>query len=223
MVRASVRRPTLTIADALSFVNLFTKAPASVPEFRALVKRQIVALLEKLHHSDDDESFVFRDDRATEDDLRNWLSARMREIGSSHYEVIREREVAVENRPDLRVHSRNPEFGLISVEIKLADADHWNGNTLVNKIETQLANQYMHENGSHTGFYLLANAAKPLKKEIDSKTGKVKRRAFAKKVAGKNVNFAGLLTLCDARAAAVTAGLGGNKLIDVIAVDLSER
>lgn len=57
----------------------------------------------------------------------------MREIGSSHYEVIREQEVAVENRPDLRVHSRNPEFGLISVAIKLADADHWNGDTLVNK------------------------------------------------------------------------------------------
>ncbi|MGO6685590.1 NACHT domain-containing protein [Rhizobium leguminosarum] len=223
MVRASLRRPSLTVADSISFVNVFTKPPASVPEFRALVKRQIIALLEKLHHSDDDESFVFRDNRATEDDLRNWLSARMREIGSSHYEVIREQEVAVENRPDLRVHSRNPEFGLISVEIKLADADHWSGDTLVNKIETQLANQYMYENGSHTGFYLLANAAKPLKNEIDLKTGGVKRKAFAKKVAGESVNFAELIALCAARAATVTAGLGGNKVVDVIAVDLSKR
>lgn len=223
LVRTSVRRELLVANDAVAFLNSFSKAPNSIEEFRALVKRHLVALLEKLHHFDDDESFLFRSGRGKEDDIRNWLSARMREIGAQHYEVIREQEVAVENRPDLRVHSRNPELGLISIEIKMADEAHWTGDSLIDKIKTQLADQYMFEDGSHTGFYLLANGANPRVKVTHPKTGQVLRKAFAKKVAGKTVNFLGLIEQAILKADSVTASLPGNKVVEVISVDLSER
>lgn len=223
MVRASVRRELLAASEAITFLNSFSKAPTSIEEFRALVKRHLVALLEKLHHFDDDEGFLFRSGRGTEDDIRNWLSGRMREIGAQHYEVIREQEVAVENRPDLRIHSRNAELGLISVEIKMADEPHWTGEILIDKIQTQLADQYMFENGSHTGFYLLANGANPRVKVIHPKTGAVLRKAFAKKVGGKTVNFLGLIEKATSKASAVTFTLAGNKVVEVISVDLSER
>ncbi|WP_259664205.1 TGBp1 family protein [Rhizobium bangladeshense] len=223
MVRTSVRRDLLPASEAITFLNSFSKAPTSIEEFRALVKRHLVALLEKLHHFDDDEGFVFRSGRGKEDDIRNWLSGRMREIGAQYYEVIREQEVAVENRPDLRVHSRNPQLGLISVEIKMADEPHWTGDILIDKIQTQLADQYMFENGSHTGFYLLANGANPRVKVIHPKTGAVLRKAFAKRVAGKTVNFLGLIEQANSKALAVTAALSGNKVLEVISVDLSER
>lgn len=223
MVRASVRRDFLPATEAIKFLNSFSKAPTSIEEFRALVKRHLIALLEKLHHFDDDEGFLFRSGRGKEDDIRNWLSGRMREIGAQHYEVIREQEVAVENRPDLRIHSRNAQLGLISVEIKMADEPHWTGDILIDKIQTQLADQYMFENGSHTGFYLLANGANPRVKVIHPKTGAVLRKAFAKKVAGKAVNFLGLIERANAKASAVTSTLTGNKTVEVIAVDLSER
>ena len=223
MIRASVPRDLLPASEAITFLNSFSKTPTSIEEFRALAKRQLVALLEKLHHFDDDEGFLFRSGRGKEDDIRNWLSGRMREIGAQHYEVIREQEVAVENRPDLRVHSRNPELGLISIEIKMADEPHWTGDILIDKIQTQLADQYMFENGSHTGFYLLVNGANPRVRVIHPKTGAVLRKAFAKRVAGKTVNFLGLIEQANAKALAVTATLSGNKVVDVISVDLSER
>jgi hypothetical protein len=223
MIRASVRRDLLPASEAITFLNSFSKTPTSIEEFRALVKRQLVALLEKLHHFDDDEGFLFRSGRGKEDDIRNWLSGRMREIGAQHYEVIREQEVAVENRPDLRVHSRNPELGLISIEIKMADEPHWTGDILIDKIQTQLADQYMFENGSHTGFYLLVNGANPRVRVIHPKTRAVLRKAFAKRVAGKTVNFLGLIEQANAKALAVTATLSGNKVVEVISVDLSER
>jgi len=224
MVRTSVRRDLLPVSEAITFLNSFSKTPTSVEEFRALVRRHLTALLEKLHHFDDDEGFVFRSGRGTEDDMRNWLSGRMREIGAQHYEVIREQEVAVENRPDLRIHSRNVALGLISVEIKMADEAHWPGDVLIDKIQTQLADQYMFENGSHTGFYLLANGARPRVKVVHpKKTGIILRKAFAKRVAGKTVNFVGLVEEAKLKAEAVTATLAGNKVVEVIAVDLSEK
>ncbi|WP_434734506.1 hypothetical protein NL154_26130 (plasmid) [Rhizobium sp. YTUHZ044] len=223
MVRVSVKREFLPVSEAITFLNSFCKPPTSIEEFRALVKRHLMALLEKLHHFDDDEGFVFRSGRGTEDDIRNWLSGRMREIGAEHYEVIREQEVAIENRPDLRIHARNADLGLISVEIKMADEDHWTGDVLIDKIQSQLAEQYMFENGSHTGFYLLANGAKPRERVIHPKTRVTLRKAFAKKVAGKTVNFQGLIEKANLKAAAVTSTLTGNKVVEVIPVDLSER
>ncbi|MEZ5812979.1 MAG: hypothetical protein R3D45_16340 [Rhizobiaceae bacterium] len=222
MVRSSARRPTLSINESIAFLNTLTKSPTTVDEFRALVKRHIIALLEQLHHSDDDESYLFRRGGATEDDLRNWLSGRMREIGKEHYEVIREQEVATENRPDLRIHARRAELGLISVEIKLADKG-WTGDVLVDKVKSQLADQYMYENGSHTGYYLLANAARPKKREVHPRTNKVVRPAFSKKVAGKTVDFEGLIKAVTENASTVTAGLSGDKVVEVISVDLSEK
>ncbi len=223
MIRSTSRRPQHGVDETISFLNTYSKAPTSVSEFRQLVKRHLEALLDRLHHSDDDEGFLFRDGRATEDDLRNWLSGRLYDVGNMYYTIVREQEVATENRPDLRVHARKQELGRISIEIKLADEAHWTGDVLVDKIDTQLAQQYMHDDESHTGFYLLANAAKPRKREVDNKTGKTKRKAFAKRVAGAKVDFSGLVDAVKAKAVEVTDTLNQNKVVEVIAIDLSEN
>jgi hypothetical protein len=81
----------------------------------------------------------------------------------------------------------------------------------------------MHDDESHTGFYLLANAAKPRKREVDKKTGKTKRKAFAKRVAGAHVDFSGIVDAVKAKAVEVTDTLGHNKVVEVIAIDLSEN
>jgi hypothetical protein len=223
LVRNSSRRPEYTVDDTIAFLNTVSKPPSTVDEFRRLVERHLEALLKQLHLADDDESFVFRSGRAMEADLRNWLSGRLRDVGDDHYTVIREQEVAIENRPDLRVHARKKELGQISIEIKLADEEHWSGDLLVEKVDTQLAQQYIHEDGSHTGFYVLANAAKPKKREVDKKTKRVVRRAFRKRVSGKFVDFDGLIAAVEEKAALVNAGLEGDKVVKVISINLSEK
>ena len=176
-----------------------------------------------MHTSDDDESAFFRRGKALEADLRNWLAARLREVGERYYTVIREQEVAGEKRPDLRLHSRVDALGKVSVEIKLADMPHWKGDQLLNTPDEQLSKQYLLEASSHTGIYVLVNASLPRVDVMDKKTKAVKVSAFRKTVAGEEVNFAKLAALVEAKCAAVSKGLADGKMVIAVTRDISEK
>jgi len=141
----------------------------------------------------------------------------------AYYTVIREQEVAGEKRPDIRLHSRVDALGKVSVEIKLADMKHWAGDQLVNTPGEQLSKQYLFEPSSHTGIYVLVNAARPRKVEKDKKTKKVKRSAFRKSVDGSAVNFAELVALVEDKCAEVNDGLANGKLVVAVTRDISEK
>ncbi|MBL3561122.1 hypothetical protein [Rhodovulum sulfidophilum] len=223
MKRAAGRRPLFSPDEAIQFLNEQSKAPATVEEFRKLCQSHLATLLERLHTSDDDESAFFRRGEAKEGDLRNWLAARLRDAGERYYTVIREQEVAGEKRPDIRLHSRVDALGRVSVEIKLADMTHWTGDQLVNTPGEQLSKQYLLEPSSHTGIYVLVNAARPRKVERDKKTKKVKRSAFRKSVDGKAVNFAGLVALVEDKCAEVNDSLFDGKMVIAVTRDISEK
>jgi hypothetical protein len=223
MKRGAGRRPELSPNDTIQFLNDQSKPPATVEEFRTLCQMHLETLLEKLHSSDDDESAFFRRGDAKEGDLRNWLAARLRDAGERYYTVIREQEVAGEKRPDLRMHSRVDALGKVSVEIKLADMTHWTGNQLVDTPGEQLSKQYLFEPSSHTGIYVLVNAARPRTVEKDKKTKKVKRSAFRKNVHGVRVNFEELVACVGEKCAAVNVGLDAQKKVILVSKDISEK
>ncbi|MDJ0627019.1 MAG: hypothetical protein QNJ44_02065 [Rhodobacter sp.] len=223
MKRGAGRRPELSPDEAIQFLNDQSKPPATVDEFRKLCQTHLETLLERLHTSDDDESAFFRRGEAKEGDLRNWLAARLRDVGERYYTVVREQEVAGEKRPDLRMHSRVDALGKVSVEIKLADMKHWTGDELVNTPGEQLSKQYLFEPSSHTGIYVLVNAARPRRVEKDKKTKKVKRSAFRKTVAGKAVNFEELVAYVGEKCAAVNEGLANGKMVVAVTRDISEK
>ena len=223
MLRGAGRRPEFSPNDTILFLNEHTKPPTSVEEFRQLCRAHLESLLENLHFSDDDESAFFRRGDAKEGDLRNWLAARLRDVGERYYTVIREQEVAGEKRPDLRLHSRLDSLGNVSIEIKLADMDHWKGDQLVETPDKQLSKQYLLERSSHTGIYVLVNAARPRKRELDKKTGKTKRKAFRKGVAGKSVNFSKLIQCVEIKCTQVNHGLVGDKTVFLVTRDISEK
>ena len=223
MKQGAGRRPEFSPDEVIRFLNDQTKAPTTVDEFRRLCQTHLQTLLERLHTSDDDESAFFRRGEAKEGDLRNWLAARLRDVGESYYTVIREQEVAGEKRPDLRLHSRVDALGKVSVEIKLADMAHWKGDQLVNTPDEQLSNQYLFEASSHTGIYVLVNASRPRKAVKDKKTNTVKRSAFRKTVAGKVVNFDELVVLVEEKCAEVNYGLPDGKMVVAVTRDISEK
>lgn len=221
--RGAGRRPELSPDEAIQFLNDQSKPPATVDEFRKLCLTHLQTLLERLHTSDDDESAFFRRGEAKEGDLRNWLAARLRDAGERYYTVIREQEVAGEKRPDLRLHSKLDALGKVSVEIKLADMRHWTGDQLISTTGEQLSKQYLFEASSHTGIYVLVNAARPRKVEKDKKSKRVKRSAFRKTVAGKAVNFEELVALVEKNCAAVNDGLADGKWVAAVTRDISEK
>lgn len=223
MKRGAGRRPELSPDEAIRFLNDQSKAPATVDEFRKLCQSHLTTLLEQLHTSDDDEGAFFRRGGAKEADLRNWLAARLREVGERYYTVIREQEVAGEKRPDLRLHSRVDALGKVSVELKLADMAHWNGDQLVATPDEQLSKQYLFEASSHTGIYVLVNASLPREDVMGKNTKAVKRSAFRKTVGGEEVNFARLVALVEEKCAVVNSGLADGKMVVAVARDISEK
>ncbi len=223
MKRGAGRRPEFSPDEAIQFLNDQSKAPATVEEFRKLCQSHLTTLLERLHTSDDDESAFFRRGDAKEGDLRNWLAARLRDVGERYYTVIREQEVAGEKRPDIRLHSRLDALGKVSVEIKLADMAHWKGHHLVNTPDEQLSNQYLLETSSHTGIYVLVNASRPRKMEKDQRTNKVIRSAFKKKIDGKMVNFEELVELVREKCDAVNGTLADGQIVVAVTRDISEK
>ena len=223
ILRNAGRRPELSPVETVQFLNEQSKSPSSVEEFQNLCRAHLETLLQKLHFSDDDESAFFRRGSAKESDLRNWLAARLREVGERYYSVIKEQEVAGEKRPDLRLHSRLDTLGNVSVEIKLADMNHWKGQQLLDTPDQQLSKQYLLEPSSHTGIYVLVNAARPRKPEVDKKTGNVKRKAFRKRIAGKVFNFVSLVEAIETKCAEVNQGLNGDKAVALVARDISEK
>ena len=117
LIRRSARRPTYNQEETKHHLDGVSKEPSTTVEFRDLVRRHLSALLTKLKDSDDDESGVFRRGDGNEDDLRNWLAARLREVGDKYYSVTREQEVSVEKRPGLRIDARDASLGQIPVEM----------------------------------------------------------------------------------------------------------
>ncbi len=223
LLRGAGRRREFSAQDTIKFLNDQSKAPTTVEEFRTLCTEHIKALLTMLHCSDDDESAFFRRGKAREDDLRNWLSARLGAVGEHYYTVNREEEVAGGNRPDLRLHAKANDLGKVSVEIKLADMKHWTGDTLVETPDTQLASQYLLEPSSHSGIYVLVNASRPRKREINPKTKKTERAAFSKKVSGRMIDFEGLVKAVQIKCNDVNANLQGGKEVVLVARDISEK
>jgi hypothetical protein len=114
-------------------------------------------------------------------------------------------------------------LGNVSVEIKLADMDHWKGDQLVETPDEQLSKQYLLEPSSHTGIYVLVNAARPRKRELNKKTNKIKRKAFRKSVVGKFVDFSQLIQCVEIKCIEVNDGLAGDKAVFLVARDISEK
>ena len=108
--------------------------------------------------------------------------------------------------------------------------DHWTGDLLVETPDVQLAKQYLLEPSSHTGIYVLVNAAKPRKRELVKETSKTKRKAsktkrkaFRKSVVGKFVDFSQLIQCVEIKCIEVNDGLAGDKAVFLVARDISEK
>ena len=222
MYRVEGRRQKLSPTQTIDFLNDHSKAPSSVEEFRKLCNTHIEALLKQLHQSDDDEGAYYRRGGAREDDLRNWMAARLRDVGEHYYTVIREQEVAGEKRTDIRLYSQTDSLGNVSVEIKLANMKHWSGDQLVNTPDEQISRRYLLEPSSHTGIYVLVNAAIPGNKAAGEERN-IKRKEFSKKVGGTSVNFENLVKAVEEECRRVNDRLEDDKVVSLIARDISEK
>ena len=87
-----------------------------------------------------------------ETDMRKYIGRELREKAFGRYSIPQEEELADAKRPDLRFHGVDFD-GPVPVELKLADK--WTGPALFERLENQLCADYLRDNRSNRGTFVL--------------------------------------------------------------------
>jgi hypothetical protein len=88
-----------------------------------------------------------------ETEMRNYIARELREKSFGRYSIPQEEELADSKRPDLRFYGAGIP-GPIPTELKLADAN-WGGPKLFERLENQLAGDYLRDINSGRGIFIL--------------------------------------------------------------------
>lgn len=105
-----------------------------------------------------------------EPDLRKYIGGQLRDKAFGRYSIPQEEELADGKKPDLRFHGVGFD-GPIPVELKLADK--WTGPSLFERLENQLCGDYLRDNRSNRGIFLLVNRGEKAGWEVPGKIDRV--------------------------------------------------
>ena len=120
--------------------NLFKIACRRLQEIKNAVERADKSIRFEMHKEYDERK------------LRIWLAGKLQERSRNRYTVPQEEEIDRRERPDLRIE--RPGLAPVSIEIKWADKG-WTLQDLLNGLENQLVDQYLRDDNSRYGIYLL--------------------------------------------------------------------
>ena len=108
-------------------------------------------LKDDLEHGDSSIAVILQTVKL-ETQMRVFIGRELSEKANGRYSIPQEEELADAKKADLRFHSNDID-GPIPVELKLAD--NWTGPDLVERLENQLCGDYLRDNRSTRGIYLL--------------------------------------------------------------------
>jgi hypothetical protein len=144
-------RPAWTATQVSQFETQYERMPTN---HRELFDLAVLRLFDYKHHLEDGNdstaNVVIKAERETE--LRNLIGVWSNDRARGRYVIPQEIELPDAKRPDLWWTS--PVFnGPVPTELKIAD--NWSGPELFERLENQLAGDYLRDNASVRGIYLL--------------------------------------------------------------------
>ncbi|MBA4043990.1 MAG: hypothetical protein C0471_06165 [Erythrobacter sp.] len=166
--RAANQPQGWTINHVSQFARRGSIAPSNGDGLLAHVMAEIAEICGEMNASEFDRRALF--DRSTdESDFRAWLGheldARLRGWASITQETV----TRGEKRTDLRIELRGGDYAVLVIEIKLAH--RWNRDVLLDKIKSQLVDQYLiGDRRVRHGVYLLVDFGLPLKGSLPDST-----------------------------------------------------
>lgn len=158
-VRVLMRRKAESDADftpwtpvqVREFHEKLDNTPKTPRELADLAVLRFLDLKDELENADDSvASILMKIDEETK--VRNYLGHELRSKAFGRYSIPQEEELADAKRPDLRFHGTGFD-GPIPTELKLADG--WTGPQLFERLENQLAGDYLRDNRSNRGIFAL--------------------------------------------------------------------
>ena len=148
--------PAWTATQVADFYEHLDRTPSNHRELADLALMRFHDLKDNLEHGDDSvASVVIKADQET--DLRNFIGHSLRTVANGRYSIPQEEELADAKRPDLRFLGMGFDAP-VPVELKIAD--NWTGPALFERLENQLCGDYLRDNRSARGIFVLVYRGK---------------------------------------------------------------
>lgn len=209
--QADSERPAWSEKQVSEFAETYERSPANHQELFDLAVMRLLDLKHEMEDSDlSTASVVIRTELETE--LRNWIAAWCSQHARGRFVIPQEDELPDAKRPDLRwTCSTFP--GAVPTELKIAD--NWTGPELFERLQGQLAGDYLRDQASSRGIYLLVwRGAKKKRWQLpDSLSVDFSTR----------VDFSTLVDALQSHGTHVAADHPGIEEIRVIGIDLTKR
>lgn len=197
-----------TIQDVLGFQSSLDRVPSNGQELFELIKMRLDDLKHELEQGDSSIAKIIAKGVSKETEMRIYIANWMEKYADKRYSIHQEEELADAKRPDIRAYCIGVDQ-LVPIELKLVDMMAWNGMKLLERLENQLAGDYMRDNHSQYGIFLLVYQGKK-----PDKTWQIN---------SKNLNFAELLDALQQHWRSIEHQYPHIDDIQVIGIDLSAR
>lgn len=203
--QADCERPAWSEKQVREFAETYERSPAN---HREMFDLAVSRLLDLKYATEDGDlsiaSVVILTEREVH--LRNWIAEWCSRHAHGRFDIPQEHELPDAKRPDLR-WSCSTFPGAVPTELKIAD--NWTGPQLFERLEGQLAGDYLRDCASNRGIYLVV--WRGVKKQSWELPG------------GRLVDFATLIDALQEHGTYVAAHHPGVEEIHVIGIDLTKR
>ncbi len=133
------------------FHEMLERTPSNHGELAELAVLRILDLKDDLENGDTSIAGILRT-ITQETTMRKYIGKELREKAFGRYSVPQEEELADSKKPDLRFHGMGFDQP-VPVELKLSDK--WSGPELFERLENQLCGDYLRDNRSSRGIFML--------------------------------------------------------------------
>jgi hypothetical protein len=188
------------------FNDKFERTPMSHRELAELATLRLLDLKDDLEQGDASLADILLKGATLETQMRRYIGRELREKAFGRYSIPQEEELADAKRPDLRFQGAGFD-GPVPVELKLAD--NWTGPDLFERLENQLCGDYLRDNRSNRGLFVLVHRGEKL-------TWKLPETA-------DRIGFSSLVEALQRHWNSVSGKYPGVEEVVVIGIDLAKR
>ena len=194
-----------TPANVREFNDRQDCTPSTHRELAELAVLRLLDLKDDLEEGDDSVAAVVKAiDRETV--LRNFIGRELRQKAFGLYSIPQEEELADAKKPDLRFHNAAIDAP-VPAELKIADS--WSGPDLLERLENQLAGDYLRDVRSGRGVFVLVYRGEKSRWEVPG--------------SNRPVDFDGLVQALRDHWTKTASKFPGVDDITIVGIDLSKR
>lgn len=187
------------------FHEKLERTPSNHRELAELAVMRLLDLKDDLENGDSSIARILKNVNL-ETDMRNYLGRELRDKAFGRYSIPQEEELADARKPDLRFHGAGFDSP-VPVEIKLAD--NWTGPDLSERLQNQLCGDYLRDNRSARGIFVLVYRGEKTAWDVPGSTNRV--------------DFAGLVSALHAHWERISSSFPSIDDVVIIGIDLTER